>query len=113
PCSLRSACFSCSAGSAELFTLSLHDALPICSGIVVGQLRDDPPAPAAPESRVAAASADLRFLRREAPPGTTVVDVAGTVPATLTDRKSTRLNSSHVKSSYAVFCLNKKDHTLQ
>src|SRR5690606_41894534 len=24
------------------------------------------------------------------------------------DRKSTRLNSSHVKSSYAVFCLNKK-----
>jgi cell wall-associated NlpC family hydrolase len=55
------------------------------SGIVVGQLRDDPPAPAAPESRVAAASADLRFLRREAPPGTTVVDVAGTVLATLTD----------------------------
>src|SRR5690606_40905139 len=28
------------------------------------------------------------------------------------DRKSTRLNSSHVKSSYAVFCLKKKtDHT--
>src|SRR5690606_39618218 len=26
----------------------------------------------------------------------------------LTDRKSTRLNSSHVKSSYAVFCLKKK-----
>src|SRR5690606_41582786 len=25
------------------------------------------------------------------------------------DRKSTRLNSSHVKSSYAVFCLHKKD----
>src|SRR5690606_40966005 len=25
-----------------------------------------------------------------------------------TDRKSTRLNSSHVKSSYAVFCLKKK-----
>src|SRR5690606_39566688 len=25
------------------------------------------------------------------------------------DRKSTRLNSSHVKSSYAVFCLNKKN----
>src|SRR5690606_41468184 len=24
------------------------------------------------------------------------------------DRKSTRLNSSHVKTSYAVFCLNKK-----
>src|SRR5436309_6044934 len=28
----------------------------------------------------------------------------------VTDRKSTRLNSSHVKSSYAVFCLKKKEH---
>src|SRR5690606_41643519 len=27
------------------------------------------------------------------------------------DRKSTRLNSSHVKISYAVFCLKKKNHT--
>src|SRR5690606_40378181 len=29
------------------------------------------------------------------------------------DRKSTRLNSSHVKRSYAVFCLKKKNHNLQ
>src|SRR5690606_41249030 len=29
-------------------------------------------------------------------------------PDRLKDRKSTRLNSSHVKSSYAVFCLEKK-----
>src|SRR5436309_4904689 len=29
-------------------------------------------------------------------------------PATIIDRKSTRLNSSHVKISYAVFCLKKK-----
>src|SRR3989442_4662048 len=28
------------------------------------------------------------------------------------DRKSTRLNSSHVRISYAVFCLKKKKHTL-
>src|SRR5690606_20697245 len=28
----------------------------------------------------------------------------------LRDRKSTRLNSSHVKSSYAVFCLNKQNN---
>src|SRR5215475_10256250 len=28
----------------------------------------------------------------------------------LADRKSTRLNSSHVKISYAVFCLKKKKH---
>src|SRR5690606_41611943 len=35
--------------------------------------------------------------------------VRGRPPAPrLTDRKSTRLNSSHVKSSYAVFCLKKK-----
>src|SRR5690606_40412811 len=27
------------------------------------------------------------------------------------DRKSTRLNSSHVKTSYAVFCLKNKNHT--
>src|SRR5690606_41541122 len=31
--------------------------------------------------------------------------------ATLRDRKSTRLNSSHVKISYAVFCLKKKNTT--
>src|SRR5690606_41357179 len=35
--------------------------------------------------------------------GTQVVCVGGT-----SDRKSTRLNSSHVKISYAVFCLKKK-----
>src|SRR5690606_39794767 len=29
-------------------------------------------------------------------------------PSTSTNRKSTRLNSSHVKISYAVFCLKKK-----
>src|SRR5690554_7642931 len=29
---------------------------------------------------------------------------------TLTDRKSTRLNSSHVRISYAVFCLKKKNN---
>src|SRR5690554_7623007 len=29
----------------------------------------------------------------------------------LLDRKSTRLNSSHVRISYAVFCLKKKNHT--
>src|SRR5207302_7604749 len=33
--------------------------------------------------------------------------VAGQVES---DRKSTRLNSSHVKISYAVFCLKKKNH---
>src|SRR5436305_2045923 len=30
--------------------------------------------------------------------------------ANIEDRKSTRLNSSHVRISYAVFCLKKKNH---
>src|SRR5262245_64008330 len=33
---------------------------------------------------------------------------APTIPATEPDRKSTRLNSSHLGISYAVFCLKKK-----
>src|SRR5690606_6298931 len=33
----------------------------------------------------------------------------GAAPPDLSDRKSTRLNSSHVKISYAVFCLKKKN----
>src|SRR5688572_31816502 len=32
------------------------------------------------------------------------------LPAGATDRKSTRLNSSHSQISYAVFCLKKKKH---
>src|SRR5690606_5226652 len=52
-------------------------------------------------------------------PNETIVKVVGLVKerANLTtdlfelDRKSTRLNSSHVKISYAVFCLKKKKHT--
>src|SRR3989442_2368179 len=36
-------------------------------------------------------------------------DLAG--PLGITDRKSTRLNSSHVRISYAVFCLKKKEGT--
>src|SRR5690606_40993460 len=35
----------------------------------------------------------------------------GEIDAKLLDRKSTRLNSSHVKISYAVFCLKKKKNT--
>src|SRR5690606_34326874 len=39
---------------------------------------------------------------------TLVPDAEEELPADLADRKSTRLNSSHVKISYAVFCLKKK-----
>src|SRR5207302_3284923 len=46
------------------------------------------------------------------PPKLPVGDFSGSKyllhPSPATDRKSTRLNSSHVKISYAVFCLKKK-----
>src|SRR2546422_5861963 len=63
----------------EIYTLSLHDALPICLGFM--------------------GSTHLKALR----------NVAGaTLAAVSLDRKSTRLNSSHGYISYAVFCLKKK-----
>src|SRR5690606_40802866 len=37
-----------------------------------------------------------------------ILEKSGLAEALLTSRKSTRLNSSHVKISYAVFCLKKK-----
>src|SRR5256885_11664657 len=39
---------------------------------------------------------------------TNLSDVASVVASAMTDRKSTRLNSSHLVISYAVFCLKKK-----
>src|SRR2546430_17663841 len=59
----------------EIYTLSLHDALPISLEIFPSQPPRIPCAPC--------------FHR--------------------TDRKSTRLNSSHSQISYAVFCLKKKN----
>src|SRR5690606_39303700 len=50
-----------------------------------------------------ACGADVRTCAH--PPTT---DTTGARAADLPDRKSTRLNSSHVKISYAVFCLKKK-----
>src|SRR5690349_23968656 len=52
------------------------------------------------------------FRSGRAPPParpSAVVDRSGArPPRAIQDRKSTRLNSSHVESSYAVFCLKKK-----
>src|SRR5206468_12385677 len=72
----------------EIYTLSLHDALPICRRLA----RDH--------------GAYLGSTRRWR------VHL-GSLPRCLTqlakeDRKSTRLNSSHDQISYAVFCLKKK-----
>src|SRR2546430_13381904 len=38
------------------------------------------------------------------------VNTPSNTPRAITDRKSTRLNSSHSQISYAVFCLKKKNH---
>src|SRR5690349_24932069 len=72
----------------EIYTLSLHDALPI------SWRRGRPPAWRAGEAHWQAGPAE--HPRGEEP--------GDRRP----DRKSTRLNSSHVEISYAVFCLKKK-----
>src|SRR5207253_8427612 len=96
-----------SPATALIFTLSLHDALPIC--IVPGVVRRSWPGTGhwafpAPQHRV---NRSDRF--RKAP---FLDTLKGTgpfrAPRVKEDRKSTRLNSSHVAISYAVFCLKKK-----
>src|SRR5258705_3232674 len=72
----------------EIYTLSLHDALPI-------YVRQRPGVPAqGPGPLPRRHRAAGQGLRRQVPPRR--------------DRKSTRLNSSHLGISYAVFCLKKK-----
>src|SRR5690242_21122719 len=78
----------------EIYTLSLHDALPIW-GCPSGKAPDRA---RAPRGR----SGDRR---RPAPCARTNCCGRGCRTA---DRKSTRLNSSHMSISYAVFCLKKK-----
>src|SRR3712207_7529985 len=84
----------------EIYTLSLHDALPIY-GV-------DPLAALAPQLQL---RVDQRRLL-----GTPEQLVAEVVDAGIgerdADRKSTRLNSSHANISYAVFCLKKNNETL-
>src|SRR5258708_13703818 len=76
----------------EIYTLSLHDALPIFRR---------------PSESITTAS----------PPITSMLGAALNASMTIfmrlgteTDRKSTRLNSSHQIISYAVFCLKKKKY---
>src|SRR5206468_11910905 len=79
----------------EIYTLSLHDALPIFRGCRLLQ--------APPRSRLGHL---LRAGRRVPPPWRRLGRRARA--CTTEDRKSTRLNSSHDQISYAVFCLKKK-----
>src|SRR5947209_13637979 len=70
----------------EIYTLSLHDALPILKDIF-GPL-------GATEAAGVLLESESRLFT-----------------AAVQDRKSTRLNSSHANISYAVFCLKKKTKT--
>src|SRR2546429_6488498 len=89
----------------EIYTLSLHDALPICLGRHIGpSVGYDPLAPAANGSRHRLVP-EFFAAPSEYPGGSFDAVV---MLATLEDRKSTRLNSSHGYISYAVFCLKKK-----
>src|SRR3712207_7234224 len=75
----------------EIYTLSLHDALPIFGRAVSLRVAISPGI--RPRRRVARCRRGPgRRARRGSP----------------ADRKSTRLNSSHANISYAVFCLKKK-----
>src|SRR2546430_10400066 len=76
----------------EIYTLSLHDALPIYGGRDGGRGRP-------------------RDLAREPSRARRRDDGHRRIPLWAGDRKSTRLNSSHSQISYAVFCLKKKSRT--
>src|SRR5690606_41992160 len=96
---------------AELYPLSLHDALPICERHV--------PLETEVAHLVLQGLTQLAFPEDEQPrigqfacdQGHGIDEVALALvrnERSHVDRKSTRLNSSHVKISYAVFCLKKK-----
>src|SRR3712207_8560955 len=89
----------------EIYTLSLHDALPIwrLQRVVVGKVVRQPDVP--PLLEPAQALHRCLDTRRHAV-GVGRRDGVGLQE----DRKSTRLNSSHANISYAVFCLKKKKH---
>src|SRR2546429_2681219 len=85
----------------EIYTLSLHDALPISEdrGGVVTSVRAVWFAMA---GNALPAQRDIE---------TAVQEGKGYIHFHHADRKSTRLNSSHGYNSYAVFCLKKKTDT--
>src|SRR3712207_7095955 len=91
----------------EIYTLSLHDALPILVMILLGAI----------SLRAAYEAVDwpiLVMLGALIPVSEAIRTTGGAdLMAGWLDRKSTRLNSSHANISYAVFCLKKKKKTLQ
>src|SRR5438034_6942239 len=101
-------CFFNDYATTEIYTLSLHDALPI---LLVGPVGLDAVGSPGQHHRVALRLVLGDIDGREkflAVSHGNAIFVLGVV--TLEDRKSTRLNSSHTVISYAVFCLKKKNN---
>src|SRR5699024_12098280 len=92
------------AATTAIYTLSLHDALPICFGRVILKV-------------IKPHIAHCRHLCICQRPFALLIQDAVHLDKLQDflhrqDRKSTRLNSSHVSISYAVFCLKKKNNTV-
>src|SRR3712207_7140058 len=82
----------------EIYTLSLHDALPICWHEF----------PLAMTGRGPPPGGSIRHVNPATPCRSELSWRSPSVRERVIDRKSTRLNSSHANISYAVFCLKKK-----
>src|SRR5204863_8707303 len=97
----------------DLYTLSLHDALPILSEsiyrvtefVFLKLVRQHHS-----RGRVAGCYEVLKLIARVMPAAGRIDHraIRHWAKERFSDRKSTRLNSSHVEISYAVFCLKKK-----
>src|SRR5207249_9975666 len=106
-------CFIYMLATVMIYTLSLHDALPILGAELLDR-SVKPPRLNSLGSKVLEQARDL-LQRTEALKSLTSSDAEphGLLRIGLAhalaegDRKSTRLNSSHVSISYAVFCLKK------
>src|SRR5256885_9887510 len=86
----------------EIYPLPLHDALPISSATKSGLPKSTP-----------AVCPNCRSCFQRITPYPSSRKIRTTKPSpSRTDRKSTRLNSSHLVISYAVFCLKKKKDSI-
>src|SRR5206468_12136803 len=98
--------------SLHIYTLSLHDALPICQFEAVlltdvDRLSRDLANLAVVKRDLESKGLNLVFQKLPtdgSPLSNFMVNILGSF-AEFEDRKSTRLNSSHDQTSYAVFCL--------
>src|SRR5256885_3666255 len=92
----------------EIYTLSLHDALPISPVTRLYRLDGHNSRATTLRAQLRAPASCVEAAGRESPCPT-----EARTSSSRRDRKSTRLNSSHLVISYAVFCLKKKTGLLQ